>query len=80
MLEQLNAHMETDDDNDSEARIASQYRMLTMHDPEFLTIPKADDENILTRDELKLPMPNSSKRRFASRLPTSSIPPRPSVH
>ena len=54
MLEQLNAHMETDD-NDNEARIASQYRMLTMHDPEFLTIPEADDENISTRDALKAP-------------------------
>ncbi len=51
MLEQLNAHMETDD-NDNEARIASQYRMLTMHDPEFLTVPEADDENISTRDAL----------------------------
>ncbi len=54
MLEQLNAHMEADD-NDNEARIASQYRMLTMHDPEFLTIPEADDENISTRDALKAP-------------------------
>ena len=71
MLEQLNAHMETDD-NDNEARIASQYRMLTMHDPEFLTIPEADDENISTRDALKAP--------DARRSPTSSIPPRPSVH
>jgi hypothetical protein len=42
VLEQLiNAHMETDD-NDNEARIASQYRMLTMHDPEFLTTKKND--------------------------------------
>ena len=49
VLEQLNAHMETDD-NDNEARIASQYRMLTMHDSEFLTVPEADDENISTRD------------------------------
>jgi hypothetical protein len=54
VLEQLNAHMETDD-NDNEARIASQYRMLTMHDPEFLTVPEADDENISTRDALKAP-------------------------
>jgi hypothetical protein len=54
LLEQLNTHMETDD-NDNEARIASQYRMLTMHDPEFLTIPEADDENISTRDTLKAP-------------------------
>ena len=46
--------METDD-NDNEARIASQYRMLTMHNPVFLTIPKADDENISTRDALKAP-------------------------
>ncbi len=52
--QQLNAHMETDD-NDNEARIASQYRMLTMHDPEFLTVPEADDENISTRDALKAP-------------------------
>jgi hypothetical protein len=46
--------METDD-NDNEARIASQYRMLTMHDPEFLTVPEADDENISTRDALNAP-------------------------
>ena len=32
------------DDNDNEARIASQYRMLTMHDPEILSVPEADDE------------------------------------
>jgi hypothetical protein len=32
-----------------------QYRMLTMHDPEFLTVPEADDENISTRDALKAP-------------------------
>ncbi len=54
VLEQLNAHMETDD-NDNEARIASQYRMLTMHDLEFLTIPEADDETISTRGALKAP-------------------------
>jgi hypothetical protein len=54
VLGQLNAYMETND-NDNEARIASQYRMLTMHDPEFLTIPEADDENISTRDALKAP-------------------------
>ena len=48
MLEQLNAHMETDD-NDNEARIASQYRMLTMHDPEFLVIPEADDDSGCTQ-------------------------------
>ena len=53
-LEQLNDHMETDD-NDNEARIASQYRMLTMHDPEFLTAQEADDENISTRVALKAP-------------------------
>ena len=54
VLEQLNAHMGTDD-NDNDARIAPQYRMLTMHDPEFLTILEADDENISTRDALKAP-------------------------
>ena len=54
MLEQLNAHMETDD-NDNEAQIVSQYSMLTMHDLEFLTVPEADDENISTRDALKTP-------------------------
>ena len=31
------------------------YRMLTMHDPEYLTVPEADDENISTRDALKAP-------------------------
>ena len=51
VLEQLSAHMETDD-NDNEARIASQYRILTMHDPE---VPEADDENISTRDALRAP-------------------------
>ncbi len=79
MLEQLNAHMETYD-NDNEARIASQYRILTMHDPEFLTIPEADDENISTRDALKAPNADSSRRRFARRSPTSSTPPRPYAH
>ena len=54
MLEQLNAHMETDN-NDNEAGITSQYHMLTMHDPEFLTIPETDDENISTRNALKAP-------------------------
>jgi hypothetical protein len=54
MLEQLKAHMETDD-NDNEARIASMYRILTMHDPEVLSVPEADDENISTRDALKAP-------------------------
>jgi hypothetical protein len=48
VLEQLNAHMETDD-NDNEARIASQYHMLTMHDPEFLTIPEADVDSGCTQ-------------------------------
>eukprot|EP01036_Dinobryon_divergens_P061863 gene61863-biopygen30763 len=55
VLEQLSAHMETDD-NDNEARIASQYRILTMHDPEILSVvPEADDENISTRDALRAP-------------------------
>ena len=52
MIEQLNAHMETDD-NDNEARIASLYRILTIHDPEILSVPEEDDENISTRDALK---------------------------
>ena len=42
VLEQLNAHMETND-NDIEAPIASQYRILTMHDPEILSVLEADD-------------------------------------
>jgi hypothetical protein len=54
MLEQLSAHMQTDD-NDNEARIASLYRILTMHDPEILSVPEADDENISTRDALRAP-------------------------
>ena len=54
-LQQLDSHLITDD-NDNEARIASLYRMLTMHDPEILSIPEeADDENISTRDALKAP-------------------------
>ena len=51
MIEQLNAHMETDD-NDNEARIASIYRTLTIHDPEILSVPEEDEENISTRDAL----------------------------
>ena len=47
MLEQLSAHMQIDD-NDNEVRIASLYRILTMHDPEILSVPEADDENIST--------------------------------
>jgi hypothetical protein len=42
MIEQLNAHMETDD-NDNEARIASIYRTLTIHDPEVLSVPEEDE-------------------------------------
>ena len=53
MIEQLNAHMETDD-NDNEARIAPLYRILTMHDPEILLpVPEEYEENISTRDALK---------------------------
>ena len=52
MIEQLNAHMETDD-NDNEARIASLYRTITIHDPEILSVPEEDEENISTRDALK---------------------------
>ena len=50
--------MQTDDnDNDNEARIASIYHMLTMHDPEILSVPEDDEnnENISTRDALKAP-------------------------
>ena len=36
-------------------RIASQYRILTMHDPEILSVLEADDENISTRDALRAP-------------------------
>jgi len=54
VLQQLDAHMVTDD-NDNEARIASIYRMLTMHDPEVLSVPSGDDENISTREALKAP-------------------------
>ena len=45
------------DDNDNEARIASIYHMLTMHDPEILSVPKDDEnnENLSTRDALKAP-------------------------
>jgi hypothetical protein len=44
-------------DNDNEARIASIYHMLTMHDPEILSVPEDDEnnENISTRDALKAP-------------------------
>ena len=37
IIEQINAHMQTDD-NDNEARTASLYRMLTMHDSEILSV------------------------------------------
>ena len=45
------------DDNDNEARIVSIYHMLTMHDPEILSVPEDDEnnENISTRDALKAP-------------------------
>ena len=44
------------DDNDNEARIANQYHMLTMHDPEVLTMPEEENnENISTRDALRAP-------------------------
>jgi hypothetical protein len=45
------------DDNDNEARIVSIYHMLTMHDPEILSVPEDDEnnENISTRDTLKAP-------------------------
>jgi hypothetical protein len=76
VLEQLNAHIETDN-NDNEARIASQYRMLTMHDPEFLTIPDADDENISTRDALKAPDAEQFREAIRKKV---SIPPRPYAH
>ncbi len=81
MLEQLNAHMESDD-NDNEARIASQYRMLTMHDPEFLTIPEADDENISTRDALKTPDAEQFKEAICKEVTDliGSIRPRPCAH
>ena len=56
IIEQINAHMQTDD-NDNEARIVSIYHMLTMHDPEILSVPEDDEnnENISTRDALKAP-------------------------
>ena len=56
IIEQINAHMQTDD-NDNEARIVSIYHMLTMHDPEILSVPEDDEnsENISTRDAFKAP-------------------------
>ena len=55
VIEQINAHMQSDD-NDNEARIANQYHMLTMHDPEVLTVPEEENnENISTRDALRAP-------------------------
>jgi hypothetical protein len=53
IIEQINAHMQTDD-NDNEARIVSIYHMLTMHDPEILSVPE-DDEKNENRDALKAP-------------------------
>ena len=46
------------DDNDNEARIASLYRMLAMHDSEILSAVSEDDENnenISARDTIKAP-------------------------
>jgi len=56
IIEQINSHMQSDD-NDNEARIASQYHMLTMHDSEVLSVPEDDEnnENISTRDALRAP-------------------------
>jgi hypothetical protein len=55
-------------DNDNEALIASQYRILTMHDPKILSVPEADDENISTRDALRAQ--SSSRLRSSRRSPT----------
>ena len=45
IIEQINAQMQTDD-HDNEARIVSIYHMLlTMHDPEMLSIPDDDGNN-----------------------------------
>jgi hypothetical protein len=46
--------METND-NAIDAPIASQFRILSMHDPERLSVLVADDENISTRDALRAP-------------------------
>ncbi len=56
IFEQINAHMQTDD-NENEARIVSIYHMLTIHDPEILSVPEDDEnnQNISTRDALKEP-------------------------
>jgi hypothetical protein len=53
IFEQINAHMQTDD-NDNEARIVSIYHMLTMHEPEILSVPE-DDENNENISTLKAP-------------------------
>ena len=55
------------DDNDNEARIVSIYHMLTMHDPEILSVPEDDEnnENISTRDTLKAPDAEQLKEVFA---------------
>jgi hypothetical protein len=54
IIEQINAQMQTDD-NDNEARNVSICHMLTMHDPEILSVPEDDENNksISTRDALK---------------------------
>eukprot|EP01036_Dinobryon_divergens_P033490 gene33490-biopygen26512 len=71
VLKQLSAHIETDDnDNDNEARIASQYRILTMHDPEILSVPEAGRYPPGTHSEH--PMQNSSRSRLSKKSLISS--------
>ena len=40
------------DDNDKEARIVSIYHMLTMHDPEILSVPEDDEFKESIRKEV----------------------------
>jgi hypothetical protein len=71
VLEQLNAHMETDD-NDNEARIASQYRMLSM--------TRQMTRTYRPGGALKAPDAEQFKEAIRKEVTDLSIPPRPYAH
>jgi hypothetical protein len=55
-LSHLDATMATDNsEQDQEERIAAAYSMYIIHDPDILSRPAADDENIETRDAIRAP-------------------------
>jgi hypothetical protein len=58
------------DDNDNEARIVSVYHILTMHDPEILSVPEDDEnnENLSTLDALKAPDAEQFKETICKKV------------